>query len=171
MSIRDLVPFGREQRGDLTTARREAESPFARLHNEMDRLFDRFYTDFFGDRGMLERQRESGEFMPDIDVTENNKEIRVSAELPGVDEKDIDVELDGDMLSIHGQKREEKETQNEQWTRRACTYGSFLRRIPLGITVDESRITATFNKGILKITLPKLKQAEETGKRIKVTPG
>ena len=101
MAISDLVPFGKKS----VQLKRDDDNPFALLRREMDSLVDNFFRGFdmepFGSR--------MGVFSPKVDVTENDKEINISAELPGMDEKDIDVSLQNDMLTIKGEKSEEKE--------------------------------------------------------------
>lgn len=167
MAIRDLVPFHRTRSAGLE--RRRPESPIASLHEEMDRLFNRMVTDVFGARDDLGgRDAADWTFMPEVDVKETATEIRVTAELPGVDEKDVDISLDRDVLTIRGEKHRETSDSDESWTRSERMYGSFIRRLPLGSSVDEQRAEATFRNGVLKIRLPKLKDVGEGRKRISV---
>lgn len=102
MAIRNLVPFGKKS----VPVKREDENPFSLLRREMDSLFDNFLRGF--DIEPFESRMPA--FSPKVDVTENDKEIKISAELPGMDEKDIDVSLQNDMLTIKGEKKEEKRT-------------------------------------------------------------
>jgi len=160
MTIRNLVPFGKKS----VPIKREDENPFSLLRREMDSLFDNFFRGF----DMEPFQSSMVSFNPKVDVTENDKEIRISAELPGMDEKDIDVSLHNNMLTIKGEKKEEKEGKGKDYYRMERSYGSFSRTIPLPVEVETDRIEATFKKGVLGITLPKTAKAVEETKKIAV---
>ena len=160
MSIKDLVPrFGRES----APARREDVDPFRDFRREMNRLFG----EFFGDYSLAERGREPGEtfagFVPRVDVSETDREITVSAELPGMDEKDIAVELQDDVLILRGEKKTEREEQGKNWFRREQSCGSFHRAIELPAGVDAAKAVAKFKKGVLTVVAPK--REEERTKR------
>jgi len=173
MALTDLIPFRKQRRGDESLPdRHNAENPFLRLQDEMNRLFDDFLPAPFRGREDLLRFPDGGwEFMPGVDVRETRKDVRVTAELPGVDEKDLDVRLDGNTLTIRGEKRDEKTETEGAWTHSECCYGSFVRSIPLRAEVDPDRVKATFKRGVLKVTLQKAKpDAAETG-RIEVKAG
>jgi HSP20 family protein len=157
MTIRDLVPrFGRGREG--TPARREDADPFREFQREMNRLFD----DFFGDSPLAprgdEREPAAAAFSPRVDVSETDKEVRVSAELPGMDEKDISVEMDDTAITIRGEKNEEQEEKGKNWYRREQSYGSFHRIVPLPTTVDGEKAKARYKKGLLTVTVPKREQ-------------
>ncbi len=162
MTIRDLVP--RSLRKKKVPVRYSNEySPLNLFEDRMERLFDDFLKPFdiepFGGY--------RGEFVPSIDVAENEKEITVTAELPGMDEKDIDVSVTREALTIKGEKREEKEKKDDEYFYCERRYGSFYRTLPLSDNIDLDRIDAHFKKGVLKIRLPK---TEEGGKlRRKIT--
>ena len=122
--------------------------PLADFRREIDRLFDRFFEapaafDF------------ETSFSPKIEVSENDKNYVVKAELPGMDEKDVEVSLEDNVLTIKGEKKEEKEDRKKDAYFREISYGSFYREIPLQHEIDEDKIEAKFKKGVLKITLPK----------------
>jgi len=138
----------------------------------MNRLFDEFVAGA-PERGDTRLTFPGGtwDFLPDVDVAETGKEMRVTVELPGVDEKDLDVRLDGDTLTIRGEKREETSERDGKWTHSECCYGSFVRSVPLGAEVDAGRVDATFKKGVLKIRLPKMKTSARDQGRIKVKAG
>jgi len=161
MALWNIVPFGKKS----VPVRREEESPFAVLKRGMDDLFEHFMRGFeiesFESRGM-------GVFSPRIDVTEDDKAIKVMAELPGMDEKDLDISLRGDTLSIKGEKREEKEHKGKDYYRMERSYGSFSRTIPLPIEVETDKIHAELKKGVLTVTLPKTMKAIEETKKITV---
>jgi len=160
MAIRNLIPFGRKS----VPVKREDENPFSILRQEMDSLFDNFFQGF--DVSPFEGRM--GSFAPKVDVAESDKEIKITAELPGMDEKDIDVSLQNDILTIKGEKKEEKEDKGKDYYRMERSYGSFSRTIPLPIEVDTDKIEATFKKGVLNITLPKTAKAAAETKKIAV---
>src|SRR5262249_3954954 len=137
MSFRGLVPW---RRGELGTTR----DPFVSFQREMSELMDRFFS---GEQMMPS----GGEFVPDMDVTETDKEIRVSAELPGVEEKDVDVSLSGETLTIRGEKKAEKEEKYGGRHFLERTYGSFERRFALPCDVDAEHAKAEFKKGVLTL--------------------
>ena len=132
-----------------------------RLRDEMDRLYDRFF-----DWRPFHRFSEEGEWLPSLDVSETSKEIVVKAELPGLEAKDIDVSLDGNVLTLRGERKQEKEERDESFHRVERSYGSFSRSIRLPADVDHAQIKATYKRGVLKINLPKIRK--ESGKKIEV---
>ena len=160
MVIRNLVPFGKKS----VPVKREEQNPFSLLRREMDSLFDNFYRGF----DIEPFEGHLGTFSPSVDVTENDKEIKISAELPGMDEKDIDVSLQNDMLTIKGEKKEEKEDKGKDYYRMERSYGSFIRTIPLPNEVETDKVEAKFKKGVLSITLPKTAKAVAETKKIAV---
>ncbi|MGO9379587.1 MAG: Hsp20/alpha crystallin family protein [Dissulfurispiraceae bacterium] len=160
MAIRNLVPFGKKN----VSVKREDENPFAILRHEMDAMFDNFFHTFdmesFGSR--------LGSFTPKVDVAETDKEIRITAELPGMDEKDIDVSLQNDVLTIKGEKKEEKEDKGKDYYRMERSYGSFSKTIALPVEVETDKVEAKFKKGVLSITIPKTAKAVAETKKIAV---
>lgn len=160
MAIRNLVPFGKRS----VPVKRDDENPFSMLRRELDSLFDNFFRGF----DMEPFESRFGTFSPRVDITENDKEIRVSAELPGLDEKDIDISLNKDALTIRGEKKEEKEHKGKDYYRMERSYGSFSRTIPLPIEIETDKAEAMFKKGVLSITLPKTAKAITETKKIAV---
>jgi HSP20 family protein len=161
MAIKDLIPWKRTEKA--LERRDENELPLLQLRHEMDRLFDtvlggRPFSDGFG----------SGGFRPEVEVKETSKEVRVSAELPGLDEKDIHVSVADGMLVIEGHKQEEHEEEKGSYYHSERTYGAFRRSIPLPAEVDADHASATFKKGVLKISLPKDPKAEARRRKIEV---
>jgi HSP20 family protein len=150
-----MLPWKREK---ALTVR----DPFAVFRREMNALFD----DFFSEAG--EPALEA--FVPRVDVKENDKEIRVTAEIPGIDEKDVEISLSGDTLTIKGEKRAETEEKGEERYHLERSYGTFRRSLSLPCEVDTDRTTATFQKGVLTITLPKTAVAAKS-KKIAVKTG
>ena len=157
MPIRDLITRRPEK---SVPARREYENPFYSLQREMNRLMD----DFF-EGSLFSRLGEewSGTFQPKIDIRENDREFVVSAELPGIDEKEIEVLLSGDSLTIKGEKFE-KEEKDENYRRVERRYGSFNRVIPLPAEIETEKAEANFEKGILNIRLRKTEAKAGTKK-------
>jgi HSP20 family protein len=159
-NIKDIVPFWKRN----VQGKHEEYEPFSLLRHEMNRLFDDFYRGF----DLEPFESRLGTFSPSIDVSENDKQVKVTAELPGMDEKDIDVSLNKDSLTIKGEKKEEKEEKKKDYYRMERSYGSFSRTIPLPMEVDANKVKAEFKKGVLTITLPKTKKAIEDTKKIAV---
>jgi HSP20 family protein len=110
----------------------------------------------------------SGTYAPQVDVTEGNTDVTVTVELPGMEEKDIDVALAHGNLTLKGEKREEKESKERGYYHSERSYGSFTRTIPLPCEVEEDKVAATFKKGVLTITLPKSPEARREVKHIEV---
>jgi len=168
MAITDLVPW-RRRRGDIRV-RREYDDTIGSFYREMNNLMDRFFHGFdiepFGTGELV-----TSEFMPRVDVKEDDKEIKVTVELPGMDEKDIDITLSRDSLTIKGEKHEETEDRGKDYYHSECRYGSFHRVIPLSAEVDESKAEADFKKGVLKIRLPKTAEAQKNRKKIEIKSG
>ena len=155
MDVKSVLPWKR----DKALAERD---PFALLRREMNSLFDDFFSDREGPGQAL------AGFTPHVDVKETDGEIRVTAEVPGVEEKDIEIAVSGDTLTIKGEKKEDKEEKGEERYRLERSYGAFRRSFSLPCEVDPGKAAATYKKGVLTITLPKAAQAAKS-KKIAVT--
>jgi HSP20 family protein len=156
MARHSLTPFqGGLIRGD----------PFLQLHREMNRLFD----DVFRGGGLPAAEGQSGSALlaPQIDVSETGNELRIYAELPGVKEDGIDVTLDGDVLTIRGEKSFEHKDEKENYHFMERSYGTFQRSIRIPYHVDPDAVKADFRNGVLTVTLPKSQQ-QERSRRIQV---
>ena len=142
-------------------------NPFQLLQREMNRLFDDVFNSDFA-QPQLGIASEAAVLMPRMEVRETDQELRVVVELPGVTEKDIDVALDDDVLTIRGEKKMERtETQeNMQFSERS--YGTFQRSFAVPDGVDRDNVTANFANGVLTITMPKTAKALEQQKKIEV---
>jgi HSP20 family protein len=128
----------------------------------MNRLFDNFFTGWPEPRrGLLE-----GEWAPSVDVAETDTEITVTAELPGVKQEEVDVTITDDILTLKGEKKEEKEVKEKNYHRIERTYGSFQRSINLPTGVQADKAKAAYKDGILTITVPKVEEAKP--KQIKI---
>jgi HSP20 family protein len=159
MAIRDLIPWKNQQ---LATTG-EAYDPFLTLHREMNRLFDDAFRGF-GNFGRVGSLMEGQFSWPRIELGETEKAVTVSAELPGMNEKDVQLEIANGVLSIRGEKKSETDNGGRYSER---YYGSFERRIPLE-GVQEDKAEANFRNGVLTVSLPKTEQAAESVKRIAI---
>lgn len=145
---------------------RKSWNPIASLRREIDQAFENFglgswprvltrpmfQTDFFGDRPW--------NIAPAVDIAENDKEFEVTAELPGLDEKDVEVNLSNGNLTIKGERKEETKEREKDYYLSERRYGSFARSFPLPDGVNADKIEASFAKGVLTIKLPKTAEAQ-----------
>jgi HSP20 family protein len=153
-----------------------AMEPFRAFRTEMDQLFDRFLTGFPWPMMRRPMWREPAwDFEttfevggPKVDVVEDAKAYKLTAELPGLTEKDIEVALADGMLTLKGEKKQEKEEKTKQYWLSERTYGSFQRTFALPEGVDPEMVDATFTKGVLTITLPKKAEVVKEAKKVEV---
>ncbi|HIC90693.1 MAG TPA: Hsp20/alpha crystallin family protein [Syntrophaceae bacterium] len=145
----DLVPWRRTERDLLDVFR-----------TDFDEIFNRFFVD-------LPRLRLFDRFYPYVDISETDKEVIVKAEIPGMDTEDIDITLRDGMLSIKGEKKQEKEEKDEHYQRIERYYGSFTRNLRLPCEVSENKAKAEYKDGVLTIKLPKTGKSRE--KHIKIS--
>jgi HSP20 family protein len=139
---------------------------FTAMRNEMDRMFERFEQGWPRWPALFRRH---GEFtLPELDVRENTNSFVVEAELPGVDEKDVSVTLANGMLTIKGEKKHEKEEKSENYHLTERSFGSFERAIRLPETIDDAKVEAKFDKGVLRITAAKKPEAVKAERRIEI---
>lgn len=163
MAHRSNVPAAR--RGDAPM------DPFGALHREMDRLFEDFsrgqpWRSLWGETGAATALR------PVIDIDEGDDgTLTVTAELPGIDEKDIEVQLDDTMLTIRGEKKVEREEDKKNRHVSERSYGAFARSISLPFEADPEKVTARFDKGVLTVTVPRPAEAKAKTRRINVKSG
>lgn len=167
---RDIVPW-RKKKNDLAV-RREEDAPFVELHRRMNDLF----ADFFGDWADVPRLPSRGRaetawaLTPSVDVSETDDEVRINADLPGMDEKDIEVALDEDVLTLRGEKKREHEEKNRDYRLTERSYGAFERTIPLPAGIQADKVKAVFKKGVLTVTLPKSPEFRPKERKIEVLP-
>ena len=128
------------------------------IHNEIDNLLHEFYG------GPIHTGALAGEWLPAADITETEDRVFIKAELPGIEEKDIDLSICGNMLTIRDEKKHMKEEKDENHCFGDRYYGSFGRTFELSEDVDENRAEAKFSRDVLKITIPRIKE----GKRKKI---
>ena len=152
-----------QQGGSVTPFRPLAE--IARWEREMDRMF----ANFFGGRtpfGSQEISQRLGIREPAVDIYEEGDDIMVKAEMPGVDQNDIDVTVTDNVLVLRGEKQKEEEANEGEYYRSERVYGSFVRSIPLPPEVDAQKANASFKNGVLEIRIPKAEEAKK--RQIKV---
>ena len=149
MAEKELTPW--RPFGELTSLRRE-----------MDRLWE----NFFGERPLPKIWER--EWAPSLEMSETKDNFVVKAEVPGIDAKDIDISLTGDVLTIKGEKRQEKEEKEEDYHLVERSYGSFSRSVRLPAEVESNKIKASYKNGILAITLPRSEKVKAKEVKIKV---
>jgi len=140
--MNSMMPWS--SRGEMTRFRRE-----------MDRLFDRFFEGW-----PFRASGEEGEWTPSVDVSEGAKEVIVRAEIPGIDPKAIDISIEGNILTLGGERKMEHEEKGEDFLRIERSYGAFSRSIRLAAEVDAAKAKASYKDGVLKVDLPKTKESE-----------
>ena len=147
----------------------KGESPFRSLHQEIDKVFE----DFNRSLGMPVASRASGAkngfVTPHIDVVETDNAVELTAELPGVAEKDIDVTLVDDVLTIKGEKKVESSEEKKDYRIVERSFGSFQRSIRLPFAVEPDKVEASFKDGVLHVVLPKPPEVESKSKKIAIT--
>jgi HSP20 family protein len=165
MSLKSLMPFARAAAPSLT---RSDFDPFASMRRDMDRMFDEMLKGFGG-----KVPAEYAVTAPRMDVKETEAGIEITAELPGVDEKDVEVELSDDILTIRGEKRFEKEEGDKEKGYHVMerSYGSFARSVQLPYGAEGDKVTADFSKGVLKIVVPRPAEVEAKTKKIQIKAG
>jgi HSP20 family protein len=160
MNVRDLIPWNRGH--GVTVRRGDDANPFLTLHRETNRVFDDVFRGFdlapFGfDRTLA---------WPNIEVSETDKEVKVTADLPRLEEKDVEVELANGVLAIRGEKKTETEDKKRMFSERF--YGRFERQIPIATEIEEHKVEASFKNGVLTVTMPKSAAAQAKVKRIAI---
>mgnify|MGYP000638226252 CR=1 FL=1 len=161
MAIKDIIPWNWGRRSELL-GREEGANPFSLLQRRMNSLFEDFMSGFgfepVGTRG----------FTPRVNVSEDEKNLYVEAELPGMSDKDIEVTLTKDALTLRGEKKQEHEHKEGSLYHAERSYGYFQRVIPLSCEIDEDKVDAVFKNGVLNITLGKSAAAQKSFKKIPI---
>lgn len=155
MNLKSLIPVGRQR----SVAR--TDNPFVSLQNEVDRLFENFTAGFPSLGNGLPNVT-----LPSIDVSETDKEIEITAELPGLEDKDVQINVSDNVLTIRGEKKAEKEQKDKNYRLIERSYGSFERSLELPEGVNADAIKASIDKGVLKVVVPKPAPAQS--KKIEV---
>ena len=172
------VPVSKEREASPASTPGEWR-PFESLRREVERLFDDFgrglgWSPFRSSMSRLEPywgREVAWASAPVVDVAEREKDYEITAELPGMEEKDIQVSVSDDVLTIKGEKKEEKEEKKKDYYLRERRFGSFQRAFQVPEGVDTDKIAASFKKGLLTITLPKSAEAQKAAKKIEVKAG
>ena len=147
---------------------KDTRSAFHSLHNEIDRVFDDF-------RGWVSRfddgplQAGNGMIVPKLDVSESKDVVEITAELPGVKEKDVDVSVTSNILTLKGEKTESKEEKDKDYSLVERSYGSFARSLPMAFDINPDDVSAEFGDGVLTITIKKPPEIAEKTKKIEVS--
>lgn len=169
MELRRLTPmnwFRNEARNPgLNT--QGGDGSLANLHQQIDHLFDQAFRGY-GFPSLFESQLGSETFKPSLDIKEGPKEYAINVEMPGVDKKNVNVEVNGDALVIQGEKNREEEKDEEQYHYVERSYGSFQRVLAIPEDADANGINAEFRDGVLKITLPRRKDVGGERKKVEV---
>jgi len=134
------------------------------LQDRINRMFD----EFFGGPWLMPWVEDRAEWLPALDVSETDEAVRVVAELPGVDPKEVDISLAGDMLTIRGEKRSETEEKRQDYHRIERRHGSFSRAVRLPAPVEADKVEATFKDGVLTINLPKREEAQTRKVKVEI---
>jgi len=165
MALPSLWRSARE-RGELLPSR-DIWDPFASLRRDMERVFEDFSRDFgWGPPATADMAT-----APRIDVSETDAEIKMEAELPGVDEKDVEVVLSGGHLTIKGEKKQEKDEKKQDYYLHERSYGSFARSVTVPFDADPDKVKAKFANGVLTVTVPKPPEIKAKAKKIQIGKG
>ena len=163
------LPIKQDKSGVPSSA--ELWRPFETLRGEIDRMFDDFGRGFWPSWGRPPRAAAlemPSLLTPAVDVVENDKSYEITTELPGMNEKNIEVKLADGVLTIKGEKQQDKEEKQRNYYRRERSYGAFERSFEVPETVEVDKIEASFSKGVLKLMLPKKVEAQKPAKKIEV---
>ena len=171
--LKELIPFKRTLAENKPIAKKE--HPLVQMRRDMDRMLERFFDDptwgvlplrmdedsWFGDFSPVR-------FAPSVDLADKKNYLELTAELPGMDVKDIHVKVENNVIHIDGEKNVEETSKEDGYYRTERSYGHFERNIPLPVEIDASHVEATFDKGILHVKLPKV-TTKKTTKDIKIS--
>jgi HSP20 family protein len=168
--VKNLIPWRKKDRALARAS--SGDGSLERLHQQINELFDEFFEGFGSHAGpwpsLRGLDRDWSSFIPRFEVSETDDEVRVKAEIPGMEEKDIEVVLDENVLTIRGEKKDEREQKRRNYVTSELSYGQFHRSIQLPAGIDRDNAKAKFKRGVLTLTLPKTEQARERRKRIEV---
>jgi HSP20 family protein len=164
MSVTQLIPWNRNHNSLARTGNRD---PFFALQREVNRLFDDMWSGF--DAPLFQGGALESNGWPTIDLVEHDKEVVLTVELPGMEEKDVDVQFSDGTLILRGERKEEREDVKSDHRYSERFYGRFERRIPLSMDIELDKAKAALRNGLLTITLPKAAQVETRTHRIPVS--
>jgi len=160
------------QHADQTKPQIQLSGPVGQLHQEMDQLFNNFLQGFalspYTTGNLFPNSMTNGFLKPTVDIGANEKEYAISIEVPGVEQKDITLEITNNILTIRGEKKQEKEEKEKDYYRMERSYGSFQRVLALPDDANQEEIKATFKNGVLTITMPRKSIAHTDVKQIEI---
>ena len=165
MQIKDLLPWARRGHGAGEVEQVE-QHPMMDLQRQMNALFENFWRGI--DRPFADLDLPAGEGTLRADVVETDGGVEITVELPGMEQKDVEVALTGDSLTIKGEKKIEKQEEKKGYYMSERSYGSVYRSIPLPPGVDADKADASFKNGVLTVRLPQTAEAKEKVKRVEV---
>jgi HSP20 family protein len=168
MKMQDLIPVNwlKDEEGVLKNKSLGFYTPFHKMRKEMDHIFSDFLTNY---HEFWPSSEDVGSFFtPRLDIIETKDEYKISIDMPGVEEKDVEVSLDNGILKIIGKKEHEKETKDAKVHRIERSYGSFRKTIQLPDNVLKDKVEAHFKNGVLKVIIPKTEESKQEVKKIKV---
>ena len=164
----ELLPR-KKNKGGVFTHRND---PLHAFNRQMGRIFDDFFGDFHQGWSMTPSREDFSTLertlSPSMDISENENEYLISAELPGMDEKDLDISLHENVLRIRGEKKADKEEKKKDYHLIERSYGRIERSIPLPEDIDQNRVSASFKKGVLEISIPKTEISKREAQKIQI---
>jgi len=164
MDMRSLIPFGRS----TTPSRSAADDPFTMMRREMDRMFDTFLRDWGRDWPLPVGFGGAGFLSPKVDVAETDKGLEITAELPGLSPDEVELNLSDNVLTLKAESRTEREEKEKQYHVVERSQGTYLRRFALPFEPDADRASASFDKGVLRIEVPRSAKAEAAVHKISI---
>ena len=165
MSVTDLIKWNKDK---SNYGNQEQIDPFYAMQSRMNQMIDRFISQPFSELSTGSNFNNLGDFLPRIDISETEGEILITTDMPGMDEKDVEINLEKDTLIISGTKTARKEEKGRHYHRIERREGSFRREIPLPPGVDADKVNASFKMGVLEITIPKPARVTNTRKLIPI---
>jgi len=165
VDFKALVPW--RDKSQTPAPRDEYHDPFLAFRREVDRMFDDFFSGF-GRRAVGSPFGPWSTATPSMDLTDNEKEIVVTAEMPGLDEKDFEVTLVGDLLMINGEKKTEHEDRSGNAYYVERRFGSFSRSVRLPFEAGDQQVQANYDRGVLTVRVPKPPEAQRHVRRIEL---
>lgn len=164
MPISDLIPW-KKQDSNIAKSEKQEWDEFFDLQEDINQMFESFLTPWQSSNST------SRMFRPEMDIRENEQEITITADLPGMKPEEIDLKISNNNLTISGEKTSEREKKGERFYRKERTYGSFHRSLPLPAAVDEGKIRADYQQGVLTVILPKSSPSQQSRKSIPIKSG
>jgi HSP20 family protein len=168
MALTHLIPWTGSRRGG---ALRQGSDPMRALQSDLNRIFEDFFRSFDMPGFGASDQALAGVRMPDVDMQDTGKAIEVRAELPGMNEEDIELSVSDGALVIRGEKKEERRKEEQGYMLRERTFGRVERVVPLPEGINPDGAQASFRNGVLTVTIPKTEQARASVKHIGVRRG